>query len=98
MDVATCDYLVDSDFPLHPESQSGGTPLEPRYAVDDATWDRVKCERFLDARHSSLLTRTLWLPGEQWQKLNAYGDYCLLRHKKNMERKENLLAVGNTAS
>ncbi|KAI0094255.1 glycosyltransferase family 22 protein [Irpex rosettiformis] len=88
VDVNTCDYLVDSDFPLHPSS----TPLEPRYAVDEA-WYRVKCEPFLDARHSSLLTRTLWLPGTQWQSQNEFGDYCLLKNKKNMETKERSLAI-----
>lgn len=88
VDVNTCDYLVDSDFPSHPTS----TPLEPRYAVDEA-WDRVKCEPFLDSRHSSLLTRTVWMPGERWRSLNEFGDYCLLKNKRNMERKERVLAV-----
>ncbi|KAI0782383.1 glycosyltransferase family 22 protein [Irpex lacteus] len=88
VDVNTCDYLVDLDFPSHHTS----TPLEPRYAVDEA-WDRVKCEPFLDARHSSLLTRTVWMPGERWRSLNEFGDYCLLKNKRNMERKERVLAV-----
>ncbi|KAI0688138.1 glycosyltransferase family 22 protein [Cytidiella melzeri] len=91
VDVNTCDYLVDSDYPLHPTS----TPHEPRYAVHEA-WDRVKCEPFLDASHSSLLTRTLWVPGEKWQQTNEYGDYCLLRNKRNMERKERVLTVHRT--
>lgn len=89
MDVETCDYLMDSDFPLHPVS----TALEPRYAVDDATWERVYCDKFLDTRHSPIMTRTLWMPGPRWQELNSFGDFCLLRHRANMERKERLLSV-----
>jgi alpha-1,2-mannosyltransferase len=92
VDVNTCDYLVDLDFPLHPTA----TPLEPRYAVYEA-WDRVKCEPFLDARHSTLLTRTLWMPGERWRSQNEFGDYCLLRNKKNLERKERILAIEKKA-
>ena len=81
--MSTCDYLVDLDFPHDPVSST----YEPRYAVQSDTWERVACLPFLDARHSSLLTRTLWLPGETWQSLNKYGDYCLLRHKQNVEDK-----------
>lgn len=91
MDVASCDYLVDSDFPLHPQS----TPLEPRYAIDTSTWDRVKCEPFLDARHSPLLTRTLWMPGSSWQQLNEFGEICLLRNKKRMAEKERKMTVAS---
>lgn len=89
VDVASCDYLMDSDFPLHPVS----TPLEPRYAVDSATWDRVFCTPFLDARHSSMLTRALWMPGERWQQTNSFGEFCLLRHRENMARKERAMTV-----
>ena len=85
----TCDYLVDSYFPLHSERSK----YEPAYAEETATWERVKCERFLDARHSSLLTRTLWMPGSRWQQLNSYGEFCVLRHKRNVEAKERKLAL-----
>ena len=61
---------------------------EPRYSVDEKTWDRVTCQKFLDASHSSLLTRALWMPGQRWQEANEFGEYCLLRHKKNVARKE----------
>ncbi|KAL4246967.1 Mannosyltransferase [Abortiporus biennis] len=88
-DVNTCDYLIDLDFPLHPASSA----LEPRYAVDEKTWERVICLPFLDARHSSLLTRTMWMPGSRWQQANEFGDYCLLRHKQNMAAKEKKLAL-----
>jgi len=84
VDIRKCHYLIDLDFPLHPVSSS----LEPRYAVDETTWERVFCEPFLDARHSRLLTRTLWMPGEVWQSLNEFGDYCLLKNKALVRAKE----------
>jgi alpha-1,2-mannosyltransferase len=89
VEAHTCDYLMESDYPLHPVE----SVHEPRYATDIATWDRVHCEKFLDQRHSSLLTRALWLPGARWQQLNEFGEFCLLRNRKNMERKEKTLIV-----
>lgn len=76
MDVASCDYLIDVDFPAHPAEDT----LEPRYAVQADVWDRVACKPFLDAAHSPRLTRMLWIPG--MQQRNSYGDYCLLRNKR----------------
>lgn len=89
MDVSTCDYLMDSFFPLHSETSR----YEPAYAADTDNWDRVKCLPFLDARHSSLLTRALWMPGQRWQRLNNFGEICLLKHNENIGRKEKELAV-----
>ncbi|KAJ7109881.1 glycosyltransferase family 22 protein [Mycena epipterygia] len=82
--IDTCDYLLDLDFAGHPSAST----LEPRYAVDAKTWERVYCTPFLDSRHSNLLTRTLWLPGEAWQSLNAFGDYCLLKNRGLVAKKE----------
>jgi len=84
VDVATCDYLVDVDFPMHPVESIN----EPRYAIDSEVWDRVYCVGFLDAKHSSLLTRTLYLRSKWWQEQNSFGDYCLLRNKARMKRIE----------
>ncbi|KAJ7070724.1 glycosyltransferase family 22 protein [Mycena amicta] len=81
--VDTCDYMLDLDFPKHPRASG----LEPRYAVDVKHWERVYCIPFLDAAHSNLLTRTLWIPGN-WPGLNEYGDYCLLRNRQRVEKKE----------
>ncbi|PSS29616.1 hypothetical protein PHLCEN_2v2764 [Hermanssonia centrifuga] len=89
VDVSTCDYLMDSFFPLHSETSR----YEPAYAADTDHWDRVKCLPFLDARHSSLLTRALWMPGQRWQRLNNFGEICLLKHNENIGRKEKELAV-----
>ncbi|KAG8219545.1 glycosyltransferase family 22 protein, partial [Butyriboletus roseoflavus] len=82
--VETCDYLVDLDFPRHPTSSRH----EPRYVVDEQTWERVACLPFLDASHSSLMTRTLWAPGRWWQRKNEYGDYCLLKNSERVSTKE----------
>ncbi|KAF8585144.1 glycosyltransferase family 22 protein [Ramaria rubella] len=85
VDVSTCDYLIDSDFPHNSPPTS---VHEPRYAVDAATWNRVVCVPFLDASHSPLLTRTLWLPIPQWSQQNSYGDYCLLKHRQRAAQRE----------
>lgn len=82
--IEECDYLLDLDFPQHPSFSSH----EPRYALDATIWDRLTCQPFLDASHSRLLTRILWLPGATWQKPNEFGDYCLLRNRRSVARKE----------
>ncbi|KAH9858242.1 glycosyltransferase family 22 protein [Lenzites betulinus] len=84
VDVSACDYLLDLDFPLHPAE----APHEPRYATDEKTWARVECQPFLDTAHSPLLTRTLWMPGDLWQERNEFGEFCLLRHRENVAKKE----------
>ena len=84
VDVETCDYVLDLDFGQHPTEGVH----EPRYVADEGTWERVTCQPFLDARHSSLLSRTLWMPGELWQMQNSYGEFCLLRHQANVAEKE----------
>ncbi|KAJ3488191.1 hypothetical protein NLI96_g3010 [Meripilus lineatus] len=91
VDIDSCDYLIDLDFPLHPVSSL----YEPRYSIEENTWERVTCQKFLDSRNSPLLTRTLWMPGKRWQEANEYGDYCLLKHRKNVAQKERDYAVDN---
>ncbi|KAJ3548601.1 hypothetical protein NMY22_g1210 [Coprinellus aureogranulatus] len=87
--VDQCDYLVDLDFPENPVFSK----LEPRYATDSRTWERVHCEKFLDARNSPLLTRVLWFPGKHWESSNSYGDYCILKNIKSMTKKEAQVAL-----
>ena len=82
--IEECDYVIDLDILLHPISSE----LESRYATMDETWERVACQPLLDARHSFILTRIFWLPGERWRNGNEFGDYCLLRNWKKMEMKE----------
>ena len=93
VDIATCDYIVDVNFPTRPEA-----PREPRYVTSEA-WKRVMCLPFLDAEGSrsaahhethsgralATLARTLWLPKvvarhiPNWGATLRYGDYCLLQ-------------------
>lgn len=56
--------------------------------MDETVWERVFCGPFLDARHSRLFTRVLWVPGEVWQSSNEFGDYCLLKNKALVRAKE----------
>jgi len=77
VDISTCDYLVDSYLPSTSVEPS---ELEPNYMLDDSTWERVHCERFLDAAGTrSFLARALWIPGRNQDK--TWGGYCLLRRK-----------------
>ncbi|KWU46612.1 glycosyltransferase family 22 protein [Rhodotorula sp. JG-1b] len=79
VDISTCDYLVDVDFPAR--SSSSHSPLEPRYVNDSEHWDRAFCHPFLDAETSPRLTRVINLPLPGWNKRNNWGEYCLLRRK-----------------
>ena len=74
---------MDLDFPEHPVSSA----LEPRYATLTDIWEKVECRPFLDARYSPLLGRALWVPGETWEKMNSWGEYCLLRNAAKVESK-----------
>jgi len=77
VDIATCDYLVDSYLPSTSVEPS---ELEPNYMLEDSTWERVYCEGFLDAAGTrSFLERALWIPGRNQGK--TWGGYCLLRRK-----------------
>ncbi|GAA6059335.1 hypothetical protein JCM10212_005915 [Sporobolomyces blumeae] len=79
VDVSTCDYLVDLDFPSRPASSF--SPLEPRYAADSSTWDVVFSHPFLDAENSPVYSRAIRLPVPGWGKGNQWGEYVLLRRK-----------------
>ncbi|UZJ55365.1 hypothetical protein CBS101457_004685 [Exobasidium rhododendri] len=89
VEIGTCDYLIDVDYPARRDPSSA---LEPRHVIDSAQWTQVKCLPFLDsgdshARVRSRLTgriratldRVVWLPGFMRGDTNQYGDYCLLR-------------------
>lgn len=81
VNVSTCDYLIDVDFKHRDYPPAQATLLEPRYAIDTTTWDRVFCYHFLDAENSARFTRSFLLPLSAWHKYNSYGDYCLLQNK-----------------
>ncbi|KAG8979693.1 mannosyltransferase, partial [Tulasnella sp. 427] len=93
-DASTCDYLIDSDFPLR-SVHSEPSKLEPRYVAQTAEWDKVYCREFLDAQESGRFSRLLWFPGSFWKGNgfgfdggNKFGEYCLLRNKKLAEKRE----------
>ncbi|KAI9823995.1 MAG: mannosyltransferase [Phylliscum demangeonii] len=87
VDLAHCDFLVDSLFPNHldPESSS---PLEPPYTLDAKTWETVSCGRLLDgARTTSVVPRSIWVPDaaagwvpERYRR--HWGEFCLLRRRR----------------
>ncbi|KAL2869347.1 uncharacterized protein BJX67DRAFT_387020 [Aspergillus lucknowensis] len=56
-DLSQCSFLVDSYFPGRE-----ATELEPNYIEDDAQWEEISCEAFLDAGETSLLGRLIWIP------------------------------------
>ncbi|KAM0787191.1 hypothetical protein ACM66B_006434 [Microbotryomycetes sp. NB124-2] len=76
--VSTCHYLVDLDLAT---IQQAPNALEPHYANDAATWDRVLCIPFLVGHKSARWTRAFFLPVSAWQQQNTFGKYCLLRNK-----------------
>ncbi|OBT39810.1 hypothetical protein VE00_10096 [Pseudogymnoascus sp. WSF 3629] len=75
VDIATCDFLVDTHFP-----SSTPSALEPAYMLDTETWEVVRCERFMDAGRTGLMARLGWVPlglgGER-----VYGEHCLLKRR-----------------
>ena len=92
VDIATCDYLVDSYLPSKSIEPS---ELEPNYTLDESTWERVHCEGFLDtAGTRSFLERALWIPGRNQNK--TWGEYCLLRRKPEAEDGAPAPEVGET--
>jgi alpha-1,2-mannosyltransferase len=78
-DINRCTYLIDSDLP-----SASPTELEPNYVSSDH-WQTLKCASFLDASHTHLLGRLLFIPDlpfipEQFRR--KWGRYCLMRPRK----------------
>ncbi len=86
VDVQTCRFLVDTQYPEHQKSRGWQPPPnEPDYVADLEHWQEVTCVPFLDAASTSFIARTLWLP--EWTIIpdkfrRKWGRHCLLRHKK----------------
>ncbi|KAI0469578.1 glycosyltransferase family 22 protein [Xylaria cf. heliscus] len=81
VDIRQCSFLVDTQYP---ENTDPLPPHEPDYVADGDKWDIVKCERFLDASKTHLLSRVLWMPEsnlvpEKYRR--RWGRHCLLRRK-----------------
>lgn len=80
-DLDRCDFLVDSNLPSIVSSS-----LEPNYIADETNWEKVQCLPFLDAASTGLLGRLGWVPDSALvpaQFRRVWGDYCLLKRKKN---------------
>ena len=85
-DISHCDFLVDSSL-----SSTQTTELEPNYTADTKHWERVKCLPFLDAASTGVVGRLGYVPDlpfvpRRWTRV--FGEYCLLRRKKEAERVE----------
>ncbi|KAH6995579.1 family 22 glycosyltransferase [Ilyonectria sp. MPI-CAGE-AT-0026] len=81
-DLRLCPFLVDTQYPERTEPLP---PNEPDYISDNANWDIVRCEPFLDAASTHLLARVLWIPDlsvipDQYKR--KWGRHCLLQRKK----------------
>lgn len=75
IDIDHCAFLVDSYFPGTETSS-----LEPNYILDNATWEKLHCEDFLDASQTSILGRIFWVPDlDIIRGSRRWGRYCLLR-------------------
>jgi alpha-1,2-mannosyltransferase len=92
VDLRACQFLVDTQYPEQQRAAEveGGKwmppPNEPDYVADEATWEVVKCERFLDAASTSFLARTLWIPDLPYVQVpetfrRKWGRHCLLRRR-----------------
>ena len=91
-EVRRCDFLVDSAM----DGQTG-TEREPRYVDDEAGWERVRCQRFLDAGSTGTVGRLVWVPDwapvpQRWKR--KWGEYCLLKRK---EVKRRQVKIGDAA-
>jgi len=80
VDIKQCSFLVDTQYP---ENVDPLPSYEPDYVADSDNWDVVKCEPFLDAGRTHLLSRVLWIPDsllpEKYKR--KWGRHCLLRRK-----------------
>ena len=78
IDIHHCTYLVDSVMP-----DSRPTPLELLFAIDKE-WEKMHCAPFLDALHTGLLARTIWIPDlpiipAKYRRV--WGEHCLLKRR-----------------
>ncbi|OKL64308.1 hypothetical protein UA08_00919 [Talaromyces atroroseus] len=79
-DISQCMFLVDSYFPSQP-----ATSLEPDYIHDTDNWEKLSCEKFLDAAATSILGRVSWIPDLPFVPARfkrQWGEYCLLRRRQ----------------
>lgn len=82
VDLRQCSLLVDTQYPERTEPLP---PNEPDYIADTENWDIVRCEPFLDAADTHLLSRALWVPeldAVPGKFRRKWGRHCLLQRKK----------------
>lgn len=81
VDIKQCSFLIDTQ---HSEDTGPLPPHEPDYIADEDNWDIVKCEPFLDASRTHVLSRVLWIPESSLvpdKYRRRWGRHCLLRRK-----------------
>jgi len=59
-------------------------PLQKEPPLDSATWEPIRCERFLDAERSRLPWRAFHVPFGISQARNAYIEYCVWRRRRSV--------------
>ncbi|KAI9144181.1 Alg9-like mannosyltransferase family-domain-containing protein [Paraphysoderma sedebokerense] len=77
VDPSTCDYFIDSSFPLRAQQSD---------LFDESNFVRLYCQRFLDSQNSGVLGRVIWIPEILRKRLGRYGrkewgEYCVLKKK-----------------
>ncbi|KAL2257733.1 hypothetical protein VTK26DRAFT_9246 [Humicola hyalothermophila] len=88
VDLRTCVFLVDTQFPERKQRGEEENPLpgnEPDYVADVEKWETIHCEPFLDAESTPFLARALWVPDwevvpERWRR--RWGRHCLLKQRR----------------
>lgn len=72
-----CEYLVESYF------ERAESAAEQDLVLDEAAWEPLYCEAFLDAARTPMVGRTLWVPG--WTGVRRWGRYCLFQRRRKGE-------------
>lgn len=85
VELRTCAFLVDTQYPERPASSL--PPDEPDYTSDTDTWELIRCEPFLDAAATPLLARALWVPDLGFvpdRMRRRWARHCLLRRRSGI--------------
>ncbi|KAI5287357.1 mannosyltransferase [Ascosphaera aggregata] len=80
-DISHCDFIMDLS-----STTSSVSALEPNYALDTTSWEKVACYPFLDTARTPTLARIIWVPNLSFlsPKLQrVWADYCLLRRRNH---------------
>lgn len=85
VELNTCVFLVDTQYPEQQKLGWKPPPNEPDYVADTEHWEEVKCVPFLDAANTSFLARALWVPDSPLvpeRSRRKWGRHCLLKRKR----------------